>query len=533
LASGDTVQIYGIGGTSASAPAFADIMALVNQQYGRQGQADFVLYPLAVQYPAAFHDVFNGTNSVPCASGSPDCIAVANPVTNSDGTLEGQIGTGSAPDYNATAGYDLATGLGTIDANVMVKNWNNIKFAASTTTLLPSATTFAHGTPVTLSGSVTGSNTPSGSVALMTDNSDPLQSSQAVFELTGGAFSGSINILPGGTYNIWGQYSGDGNNAASTSEKTQITVSPEASQLTFGLIDEVSQGGSAVTSGAQLPYGTQFVLTAEPLPSSTTNGFGIPTGSVAFTDGGTTLSTVKINGNGEASHNAPLVVGAHNLAASYTGDNSYTASSSTAITFTVVKDTPLLGFSSPTQTGQTSFQGGSPIVFTIQVENGANYIAEQQSQRYIYTPVAPPTGTVTVSGLPANVPASVALQSTLDLGSGAPEGTGTITASALPAGNYNLQINYPGDANYNSVVEPLTISVTGSSLTPSTTTAASSAVSTSPAAAVSITATVTGQTGKAAPTGNILVSFSGYQLPTATLVSSGGEVSSAVVVTNG
>ena len=127
----------------------------------------------------------------------------------------------------------------------------------------------------------------------------------------------------------------------------------------------------------------------------------------------------------------------------------------------------------------------------------------------------------------------MALQSTLDLGSGAPEGTGTITASALPAGNYNLQINYPGDANYNSVVEPLTISVTGSSLTPSTTTAASSAVSTSPAAAVSITATVTGQTGKAAPTGNILVSFSGYQLPTATLVSSGGEVSSAVVVTNG
>ena len=43
---GDTVQISGVGGTSASSPAFAGIMALVNQKYGRQGQADYVLYPL-------------------------------------------------------------------------------------------------------------------------------------------------------------------------------------------------------------------------------------------------------------------------------------------------------------------------------------------------------------------------------------------------------------------------------------------------------------------------------------------------------
>ena len=62
------VQIFGVGGTSASAPSFAGIMALVDQKYGRQGQADFVLYPLKAQFPAAFHDVTNGTNSVPCES---------------------------------------------------------------------------------------------------------------------------------------------------------------------------------------------------------------------------------------------------------------------------------------------------------------------------------------------------------------------------------------------------------------------------------------------------------------------------------
>ena len=107
--SGNPVQISGAGGTSISSPAFAGIMALVNQKYGRQGQADFVLYPLATQYPAAFHDVTVGTNSVPCninttSAGAPplDCIAVSNPITVTDSTygtaVEGQIGTGTTPE---------------------------------------------------------------------------------------------------------------------------------------------------------------------------------------------------------------------------------------------------------------------------------------------------------------------------------------------------------------------------------------------------------------------------------------------------
>jgi len=61
-----SIQIGGFGGTSISSPAFAGIMALVNQKFGRQGQANFTLYPMKAQFPAAFHDVTHGTNSVPC-----------------------------------------------------------------------------------------------------------------------------------------------------------------------------------------------------------------------------------------------------------------------------------------------------------------------------------------------------------------------------------------------------------------------------------------------------------------------------------
>src|SRR5467141_2082986 len=68
------------GGTSASSPAFAAIMALINQNNGRQGNANPVLYKIAATEgrscnsstealagsPCAFNDVIKGNIAVPC-----------------------------------------------------------------------------------------------------------------------------------------------------------------------------------------------------------------------------------------------------------------------------------------------------------------------------------------------------------------------------------------------------------------------------------------------------------------------------------
>lgn len=59
---GGNFSVFLVGGTSASAPGMAGIMALVDQKHGRQGQADYTLYPLAQQQPAAFHDITLGGN---------------------------------------------------------------------------------------------------------------------------------------------------------------------------------------------------------------------------------------------------------------------------------------------------------------------------------------------------------------------------------------------------------------------------------------------------------------------------------------
>jgi subtilase family serine protease len=101
------------GGTSASSPVFAGVVALIDQylltnnvitQPGL-GNINPTLYRLAQTTSGVFHDITTGTNIVPCQAGSPDC-------TN------GSLGYGAGP------GYDQASGLGSIDVANLVNQWS-------------------------------------------------------------------------------------------------------------------------------------------------------------------------------------------------------------------------------------------------------------------------------------------------------------------------------------------------------------------------------------------------------------------------
>jgi len=99
--------LHVVGGTSAASPSFAGIMDLVVQNAAaRVGDANTVLYPLAAKQQAGgaavFHDITVGNNSVP-----------------------GQIG------FKATVGFDQATGLGSVDAALLVNHWSNGGTSAS------------------------------------------------------------------------------------------------------------------------------------------------------------------------------------------------------------------------------------------------------------------------------------------------------------------------------------------------------------------------------------------------------------------
>jgi subtilase family serine protease len=99
-----------VGGTSVGPPAMAGIVALISQATGHTptnglGNINPTLYPLAAHTATAFHDVTIGNNQVPFSNA---CGAVSN------------IG------FNAGTGYDLATGLGSINASTLVTNWTSV-----------------------------------------------------------------------------------------------------------------------------------------------------------------------------------------------------------------------------------------------------------------------------------------------------------------------------------------------------------------------------------------------------------------------
>jgi hypothetical protein len=111
------VDFLEIGGTSVSSQAFAGVVALIDQKLGgKQGNINPMLYALASGQSASsiFNDVTIGTNAVPCIviSGTPGC-SITGSSSNTVGVLTG---------YNAGFGFDLATGLGSVNVSSLINN---------------------------------------------------------------------------------------------------------------------------------------------------------------------------------------------------------------------------------------------------------------------------------------------------------------------------------------------------------------------------------------------------------------------------
>ena len=138
-----------VGGTSVASPAMAGVMALINQKAGAaQGSPNKVLYQLgAVQSWANcksetvkttsscyFNDVDTGGNYVPCENSDLFSTVECYPVIDTDyaGILVG---------YAAVAGYDRASGLGSLNVANVVNAWP--VSTAALVTLSPGALTFA------------------------------------------------------------------------------------------------------------------------------------------------------------------------------------------------------------------------------------------------------------------------------------------------------------------------------------------------------------------------------------------------------
>jgi hypothetical protein len=434
-------QFQVVGGTSASSPAFAGVLALLTQQLGggRLGQVDYTLYPLSKQFPAAFHDITTGNISVVCSS-SPASDPTA---CGSNGFLTG---------YDTATGYDAATGLGTLDVTQLIQNWKNVTAAKATTTSLTvngstvPVSGIVHGTPVSVAVTVSGSGgTPSGDVALVASGASPAAAavqgttaSPSVLPLTNGAASDtSYTFLPGGSYSLTANYGGDGVFGSSVSNGVSVNVTPEASTLDLEIqdFDAATGSGAPVTS---VPYGTYISVAAQPLSTAQVNSTQQQTytlqagGTVNFTSSAAQLNAnnVPINSNGFAEIPNQLSIayspGTYNVTASYSGDASFKASTAAAQTFTVTKNNVDISSSS---------SGTTAIIEVDPASIGGNFFSSGFKL---------PTGTVTLT----DSSGATVGTGTLMLGSdaqGFQVAQATVTISGTAA-----NIKYSGDTNYNT-----------------------------------------------------------------------------------
>jgi subtilase family serine protease len=214
-----------IGGTSVGTPVFAGMVALLNQFLAGPatpglGNINPMLYSLAAA-PANnyFRHVNTGTNNLFCTAGTPTTQPAAYQCP-----AGGILGFDSA-NFDATTGYNLVTGLGSVDLNNLASAWGSTG-AATTLALTASAPTANVGDSVTFTATLS-PTTGTGEVVFLNNGS-----SIGAGLLTSGVATLATTALPTGSNSVTATYLGDGSNAKSTSAAVTVTVSAATFTLT-------------------------------------------------------------------------------------------------------------------------------------------------------------------------------------------------------------------------------------------------------------------------------------------------------------
>ncbi|MGO9270372.1 MAG: protease pro-enzyme activation domain-containing protein [Terriglobia bacterium] len=283
-----------VGGTSASAQIFGGMVVLLNQYLVKNGVQSAPglgninpnLYQIASANPAAFHQLtFTDypaaaptplSNEVYCSPGTPgvppglpQCPLAVAPAT------EELFGYLSANADHAT-GYNLVTGLGSVDLNELATVWESSKSASSITiTALP--TSIYLGQSVTLTATVSASS-PTGQVNFFNNGSATAFGTGTLN--SSGVATLSTTSLPVGTDDVTATYVGDVYNQPSTTA-TPAVVTVAAPTLTW---TTTSTSHTVLAGQTTLAY--NFLAT----PTGTTTFTAQVTFSCSFSPADSTLT---------------------------------------------------------------------------------------------------------------------------------------------------------------------------------------------------------------------------------------------------
>ncbi len=316
------IHFWGVAGTSASAPTFASIMALVNQATNsRQGNANQVLYRLA-----AAQDYSQCNGSDPAAQPASTCVF--QDATIGHNAVPGMTGYGTPEGkYQAGVGYDLATGLGSVNVTNLANAWKNRPAYATVTTMTINPTDTVHGTGSEITINVTSDQgVPTGNVAVLPESGPAI----GIFKLNEAGSASGTAYLPGGTYRVTAHYAGDGAFTPSDSEPVTVSVSPEPANLTLkSYVWNPVEGRWDPSPIARWGQTAAVFVTAKGVSG---NGRP-PTGDVHFSFDGTEVYAGPLDPDGTLGIQWDVMppLGDLNVTADYVGDRSYEPASTSLV----------------------------------------------------------------------------------------------------------------------------------------------------------------------------------------------------------
>jgi hypothetical protein len=405
------------GGTSFCAPIFSGMLAIINGKLNSAGQGviNRTLYTLATDSPsyvsntvitspaAIFNNITTGSNE--CSAGSRYCSSAGE------------------SEYPATAGYNQASGLGSVNFYNLLMTWPgsaSSSLTASTTTLSVQTTSPAAGASDTImitvaSASSSSTVTPTGTLTIAVDGS--VQTSS--LGLTNGSATYAFSSAISGSHIVVATYSGDSTYAPS-SGSLALTVVGGSSSLAASTTTLLAQTTSP-------PAGASDIITIT-VASASSSSTATPTGTLTIAVDGTVQTSSLGLTNGSATYTfSSSTTGSHIIAAVYSGNQTY-ASSSGVLRVTVIASSGASPAPFITSLSPSPITTAGSAAFTLTV-NGSNF---GTGATVLWNGSGLATTWVSATQLAASVPAAaIASPGTVAITVANPASLGGSTSSAF------------------------------------------------------------------------------------------------------
>jgi len=359
--------------------------------------------------------------------------ASANTPTGTVQFFDGVNSLGSVTVSNRMASLTVSS-LGVGSHNIQLTYSGDANFITNSTVtnqvIIPAGTVSVlgatpnpsvYGQPVVLTATVSAAAPGAGTVAGSVTFFDGL-TSLGTTTLSNGVAKVSISSLLAGSHSLTISFAGSPNFNSSTSSPSSLVVNP----------DDTTTAPLAAPNPTVFGQSVTFTATV----SANVPGAGIPTGSVNFYDGLTSLGSVSLVSGVASLSVSSLAVGAHNIVMSYSGDANFNASTNsvtqvvnpagTANSLTVVPNPTVYGQQATLTATLTAVAPGSGMVAgNVTFYDGATSVA-----------------TVALSG-----------------------GVGTFNISSLLAGAHSLTVVYASNGSFSNSTSSVVVLNVGQAAT--------------------------------------------------------------------